>query len=329
MNDNYKDICKGQLSAERKFFYYFSIKLIKLIKNTAIKPDHLTLISFSLIIVFSIILTTVKSINFFESVILVILLLLSNIFDAADGQLSRLRKEFSSFGWLMDALFDLVKQYLIILSITIYFVRTSKPLIFIIISISAIFLIQFKYLYRHIINSNIDKIVNAVNPLFKGIHFKFIEIVDKYINKFKLGLLTVGEFYIIISLGIITRLEFLSLSILVIYVLFIIVYEFIRTIMSSQLLKYYTKDNKSVIIFGAGEAGVKLYKLLIKTGINPVYFSDNSQGKHYKECYGLQIIPPESIKEKALPVIIASEWYREISLQLKGYGIEDYFPFVI
>lgn len=74
---------------------------------------------------------------------------------------------------------------------------------------------------------------------------------------------------------------------------------------------------KSIMIFGTGEAGLKLYQFLNFIQVDVKYFIDNDVGKQNTELSGISIIAPETLKDHEKNYIfIASMYYKEISEQL-------------
>ncbi|WP_025209157.1 FkbM family methyltransferase [Hippea sp. KM1] len=84
---------------------------------------------------------------------------------------------------------------------------------------------------------------------------------------------------------------------------------------------------KTVILFGAG--GLLSYAIneLSKLSIEVAYISDNNKNLHGTKVNGIEIIPPDKIKDKNLPVLITSMYAKEIASQLKSMGIEEYCDF--
>jgi len=51
----------------------------------------------------------------------------------------------------------------------------------------------------------------------------------------------------------------------------------------------------SIVLYGAGSAGIAFLHYLIDAGIQPTYFSDGDVSKHWKEVEGMTILPPSDI----------------------------------
>ena len=107
--------------------HIFSDRFVALIQHTKITPDHLT--------VASLITATIASYfilfgNYSGLVLAAILLQISFILDCADGTLARHKKLFSFYGSWFDSFTDRVKEFLVILSLTLKYSHVSNSAIF-------------------------------------------------------------------------------------------------------------------------------------------------------------------------------------------------------
>ena len=90
----------------------------------------------------------------------------------------------------------------------------------------------------------------------------------------------------------------------------------------------FLSDQKQVILFGAGLAGENALKTLKKKGIQVLFFCDNDTNKHGKCIEGIKIYPPSQLKmNEHETVFISSDYFEEIGLQLKKFGIEEFYYF--
>lgn len=81
-----------------------------------------------------------------------------------------------------------------------------------------------------------------------------------------------------------------------------------------------------VVVFGAGGAGMYAIQVLRAHDIGILALCDNDQKKHGTEIDGLPVISPAQLSRYGgVPVLIASEWGRDISLQLRDLGVEYYY----
>lgn len=86
------------------------------------------------------------------------------------------------------------------------------------------------------------------------------------------------------------------------------------------------KGHHEVIVFGAGGSGRTAKEWFDAQGIEVIRFVDNDPRKQGTQLDGVPISPPEQLAEYPdLPIAIASDWAREIALQLRGAGIDRYF----
>lgn len=86
---------------------------------------------------------------------------------------------------------------------------------------------------------------------------------------------------------------------------------------------------QDIIIFGASKLGQYVYDTL-KNRYNIVNFCDNDSKKWSTDFNGIKIISPEvALTVKNATIIVASSYYKEISLQLNCMGVNDYKVFAL
>ena len=80
------------------------------------------------------------------------------------------------------------------------------------------------------------------------------------------------------------------------------------------------------IFFGAGKLGKKYYIFWRECGIALDYFADNNPTLWYKRIEGIEVIPPEKLKDftENLNILITCRDWEPIWLQLKELGMRDY-----
>ncbi len=120
------------------FIYKLSSPLVSLIKDTAITPNHLTLISLLLVILASFMIALG---NYPLLLMAAALLQLGFIFDNADGQLARYKKISSAFGHWLDSSCDRICELFIIASLTFRFSQVNDKALF--FGFYALFLIYY------------------------------------------------------------------------------------------------------------------------------------------------------------------------------------------
>lgn len=115
------------------FYQPFAYFILRLIKNTKITPNKVTLLSL-VVGIFSALLLI-----FDNKISSLIFLNLSFVLDCLDGQLARYKKLFSSFGMFLDNVSDRIVESLFIFSIAYQYNAFEKILI--------IFIIYSLYIY--------------------------------------------------------------------------------------------------------------------------------------------------------------------------------------
>ena len=79
-------------------------------------------------------------------------------------------------------------------------------------------------------------------------------------------------------------------------------------------------ENKDIYIFGAGDLGTNIIKLLQSLGVAIKGIFDNSQKKNGGEIYGITVMQPRAFKD-AIYIIVTSQYYdQEICKQLDEMG---------
>lgn len=90
-------------------------------------------------------------------------------------------------------------------------------------------------------------------------------------------------------------------------------------------MKEYKKQDE-IVIFGSGNYGRDLYKMMIQEGIQSVRcFCDNGAARQHKQLSGLEILSPDEAIEKfpnAMYIVTPKGYGDEIMRQLVGMGID-------
>jgi len=90
----------------------------------------------------------------------------------------------------------------------------------------------------------------------------------------------------------------------------------------------FLSEHKQVILFGASLSGTNALKVLKGKGIDVLFFCDNDTKKHGASIEGIKIYhPSQLLKHKQETVLISSDYFGEIALQLKGMGIPNFYYF--
>lgn len=80
-------------------------------------------------------------------------------------------------------------------------------------------------------------------------------------------------------------------------------------------------DKENIVLFGAAEYGKIICDYLLEHEIKPLCYSDNSMEKIGGTWNGLGIISPNEIKKEHF-VVITCNAFREVTNQLRGYGLQ-------
>ncbi|MDD1503984.1 glycosyltransferase family 8 protein [Lysinibacillus sp. CNPSo 3705] len=95
----------------------------------------------------------------------------------------------------------------------------------------------------------------------------------------------------------------------------------------NQLETHNNKKLKEIIVFGTGKAGEKLSKYLAIQGYEISYYLDNDVSKKDCEFMGKSVYLPNYIannfSNERMLIIVASQYYDEISKQLNKMGLEE------
>lgn len=310
------------MNLERRIYYFFSLKLVRLLEHTKITPDQVTILSFLVVLVSAIWLATADVLSLPEKLGLFVLLNLSNVLDAVDGQLARHRRQFSRFGWILDLALDQLKQALLVIAVTVYLLGRCKEELVVPLGMTALFLMFFRQFLKRGYASGLASWIKKAreNPPEDPADSFGYQASEVLVSRLGLGLFTVGEFYLLLSFIILLGKPLLFPFALIGYLSWIIWFEFVRTSSGVRRLAYYTRNDSEVAVFGAGAGGMQLARVLEEAGLKVGFFVDNSPEKQGEVLEGKEIRSPDDIGE--LPVVVSSEWYREILGQLDEKGIE-------
>lgn len=261
-----------------------------------------------------------------------ILFQLAYILDCADGQLARLKNQFSFNGWRIDLYIDRIKEFLILFAMTYVLMLQFKW--FWIIGMTALALLALlKYVnlqeVLHLTNMNFN--YGQIQKSEKKVSRR-IEVLNKitaYKKKYKLGFMNIGEFYFLNFVFLILgRLDWFLYS-LILYSIFSISFTLF---LNSKREKYilmniyrFLKDDKKLVLFGTGSGGKNIIINLLAQDIKVTYASDNNERKWGENFFGVEICPPEQIRKDKdeVNVLIASSWGDEIKEQLLSYGLDE------
>lgn len=179
-----------------------------------ITPNHLTLASFLLYLFGSVILFTDYELRYW----VILLLPLSYIFDCMDGQLARLKSMGSELGNYLDKTLDVLKIYIITLSLSLAVYFQTFNILHLILGFTACFFFNYRYYIKHeTLLSQFSKDSNYLEKskqvrlnLYKSLNQKHKENSRTMIGKLKVFLfwqrsiffVDEGEFIFFTILGI-------------------------------------------------------------------------------------------------------------------------------
>ncbi|MFQ5740137.1 MAG: FkbM family methyltransferase [Acidobacteriota bacterium] len=91
----------------------------------------------------------------------------------------------------------------------------------------------------------------------------------------------------------------------------------------------FLRSNRSVTIFGAGSSGLTTLGFLWRKGIHVSFLCDNDRNKQGTKINGIAVLNPAQLQDdKNSPILIASDWAKDIAQQLNQLGIRNYSHFV-
>lgn len=192
------EIRKYRRSSDRweYFSHIFGDRLVALIQDSKITPNHLTILSLFMAVAASFFIAFGSYAGLVTGAVL---LQISFILDCTDGTLARYKKIFSPFGPWLDSITDRIKEFFIILSLTYKFSDSNKYAIF--FGLYTLFLIfmyhgeEVKKLSASEKNGKPENIISKINAFRKRI---------------KLGLFSSGEqCFILVFFLILNRIDLL------------------------------------------------------------------------------------------------------------------------
>ena len=218
------EYCRKPRDFWTNFYHKISVRFVSLIQNTKITPNQLTFASFFFIIGAA---GFIASDEYKFRIFGVILIQIGYIFDCADGQLARYKKIFSPFGPWLDSFTDRIKEFALVLALTVNFSRTDDNAFFFgFYTLFLIFLYHGQEITKLPFTSDKEKL--KAKDLEKGL-IKKLNLLRK---KLQIEPFYVGEQYFIISLFVILdRIDLLF------YVL--VAYGSLTLIIVYPLYKYY------------------------------------------------------------------------------------------
>jgi len=314
---------------ERRLYYFFSLRLLRLFADRRITSNQVTLAGFIIGVTGALLL--LPPFGYAVSLVGLLFLNLANIADALDGQLARYRKQFSRLGWFWDVASDQVK--LILVTLVLIFsepntlLQTAGWLFLVVFALHQILceLIQ-KYGKEQIWQLEETSPVN--DDVFSC--YRFFSMLDDLRLRLGVGLLTVGEFYLLVSLGVIFNQTGLLLVVLFLYacvaLVVIIGLELSSISYLQPLLARKRARNAVFYIYGTGAKGREVHQRLSDAGVTPRLFLDSNPDMSGMEIHGLPVVLTEEINPEQLPpdriILVASFARYAICRKLRRLGFK-------
>lgn len=311
---------------ERRFYYWFSVRLLKPAARSGLTPDDITAVS--LVTGVTAALLLFPRFGWWLNLLGVLLLNFSNVCDALDGQLARVRNLYSPLGWLWDVIVDQVK----ILAVTCALIFTSESQFTVMLGWMFLVVLALKHFFHFYLEHHAPaKVWNFTPEAEAGEKAELLHdacvLVDRVLYRAKLGLLTVGEFYLIISLAVLLTVPDLAIILLLLYALcglvFTIARHATRIAWLQPRLSQLRLQGASFYIFGAGSAGKAVLFRLRRAGLDAKLFLDNNPALSGTQVEGVPVVLPSELKAD-LPadrvILIASLARYDIERQLREAG---------
>jgi phosphatidylglycerophosphate synthase len=309
---------------ERRFYYFFSLRLVALFKPTSVTPDQLTVLGFALGLLSCVLF--LPGLSFTARLLGVLALNLSNVLDAADGQLARARGRFSAAGWYIDDLFDRIKVVLLFAALSLHLDRIGA--VFCLIGLGSLFTLNYivEYAAAGLIPSIFRRIEAPVPNAFLFQTHRLMEGIVHFIKRrLRLGFITVGEIYILYSLAFLTGRLRLGAAILAAYGVMALAVNALHHL--AHLLHYHHRlnaalsRNEQIHVFGAGEGGRRIIACFPEPARQITGILDNNRALAGTTRYGFAIRHPDEIGALSGLVLIGSVFQPQIQRQLEAKGV--------
>ncbi|MDP6978757.1 MAG: CDP-alcohol phosphatidyltransferase family protein [Myxococcota bacterium] len=315
------------------FDYWFSTRLVSLVRSGPITPDHLTYASFSSGLLGATVLLLGPA-QWSTLVVAALLFQTAYILDCADGQLARVREEYSRHGWRLDLYSDRITETVILLSTTAYVARENAALWGLgFATLGATTLLQYARIHELMnaasFNARVPEDFDATGHSPQSALREPLARFEARRRKFRLGFLNVGNFYCLNFLCFVAGAPTAFLVALLVLALAATVYLVCQsTVRQDELLRGLAQVEQaghSAVLFGAGKGAAQFMTSFQNRGIQLACVCDNNSARWGDRFFGVPIEDPSTIARDAggVTVFIASEWAGEIRSQLVGYGIPD------
>ncbi|MCH7868292.1 MAG: CDP-alcohol phosphatidyltransferase family protein [Myxococcales bacterium] len=318
------------------FDYWFSLRIVSYLRHRRVSPDQITFASFGSAIAGAGVIAGFPG-QWPAMIAAALLFQLSYIFDCADGQLARIRSQYSRHGWRLDLYSDRLTETIILVSVTYSLAaQTASPTAaYWLLGMSvlgATTLLQYSRVHELLHAATFasqpagrlaDESENRQFVVLRRAILRFENVRRKH----RLGFMNVGNFYFLNFVFLVAgRADLFLWSVLVIAIAataFHVGHSAIKQADTEAGLQRVVMDGKKAVLFGAGEGAAQFVAGFRKREIEIAYVCDNNSDRWGTRFHGAAIVDPKMIADdvEGVVVFIASEWASEIHTQLTGYGL--------
>lgn len=311
--------------------YWFSTRLVSLIREGPISPDQLTFASFVSGLLGATVLLIGES-QWSTLLAAAVLFQFAYILDCADGQLARIRGQYSRHGWRLDLYSDRITETLILVSTTAYVARDTPALWALgFATLGATTMFQYARLHE-MMNAASFKVAAADAKTAADVEATRqarLGRLEAFRKRHRLGFLNVGNFYFLNFVCFVAAAPVAFLALLgilaVAATLYLVFQSSARQRALERGLAQVEGDGHRAVLFGAGKGAAQFVAAFRGRGIELECVCDNDAARWGSRFFDLPIEDPARLRDGGEPVtiFIASEWASEIRSQLLGYGVPD------
>ena len=315
-----------------EFDYWFSLRIVSFLRSSPVTPDQLTFASFGCAVAGAAVLFGLDH-QWPTLIAAALLFQASYILDCADGQLARIRGQYSRHGWRLDLYSDRLTETIVIISVT--YALAGQAASFWLLGMSVIgatTLMQYSRVHEllhaakftsHADDRTADREERRKFFLVRDAISRF-EIIRR---KYRLGFMNVGNFYFLNFIFLVAGRADLFLWSVLVVALAATVFQIVQSAITQAdidegLTKVITSEGKAVL-FGAGEGAAQFVSGFRNQNIEIAYVCDNDSDRWGSSFHGAPILDPRVISNDTehVVVFIASEWASDIRTQLAQYGL--------
>lgn len=310
------------------FDYWFSLRIVSLLRDSRVSPDHITIASFLSALLGASVLVSQPD-QWSAMIAAALLFQLSYILDCADGQLARLRSQYSTHGWRLDLYSDRITETIILLSTT-YALSTTQSSYWLLgmTALGVTTFLQYSRVHELMHAATFSpQVIKSPPPRYVEAMRSALDAIEKTRRKYRLGFFNVGNFYFLNFVFLVAgRADLFLASLIVVCTLAAAVHiarSACKQADAEAGLQRVTTDAKRAVLFGAGEGAAQFVAGFRNRNIEIAYVCDNNAERWGTQFFGVEVKAPRAIEGNAddVVVFIASEWSSEISAQVRAYGV--------